>query len=1111
MTIDQVQRGLRRGELIEGVLRINPKKYEDAYIAAPAYKDGAMDIFICGRHDQNGALNGDNVAVQLLPVNEWKILHERVLDTLPKLTKEQFRELYANKDFSSRPEVAEMVDMARKGLLMDFNLLNVDDVDDSSVAGMVGGSFSDPNAMFGRFFRPGQDTDDEDGEEKPPDRDPGGQVKVLDLRNQEIAPEDEDECDVIIDKSSDDERAEDGNCFFGESDEDGHATPVQTSTSVAVPPDEFLGASFAHSESDEEDGVSDGEAEALQRVEDVEALRRLEKTDDVPEKSTVVINGTDEPKTGCDPALEVEKVPVEKENSDDYEDVDEEPEEKPSSAPKTKKNRRKERSRSKKTNRAAGFEVKTVEMVQVVSTPEARVETTVVEREVKVSERRRSNRRGGRDNRSRKRRSDVKEVNLDCGLEPKDVIMLSNWGTLLQRRGRVVAIVKRNHSGRAIGFFKPQNVQQRPNGTPGDADTPGRRQFTIFSPVDSRIPRIKIPTASISSILQHAEECQKTMYLAQITKWTEPDYALGEIVGCVGEAGDIEAETTAILLQNGIDDTEFDEKILNCLPPIVKDQLTGMFRFPVEEFEYRTDFTTTCVFTVDPETARDLDDAISIRDLPGGLIEVGVHIADVSFYVPEGTELDRVASDRATSVYLVQRVVPMLPRPLCEHLCSLNPGEPKLTFSVVWQMKADGTVLDYWIGRTVISSVAKLSYGHAQAMIECDDVTKLNEADFPKFFGNFDLQFVAKRMKELNTIAMKMRKERYGQGGALSLDLPKPFFRLNQDTGLPDSFNVYERKDSHKMIEELMLLANMTVAEYLHKQLAYQPALLRRHPPPNGAQLGHLVHTLKILGHEVDASSSQALNEALTAMRTRDPIAFSVITFLFARPMKLAEYFVCIRGETMPDECRHYALNVPFYTHFTSPIRRYADVMVHRLLAAALRIGPRVAAPADTLKLYAANCNGKKDASKKCSDESLQLYFNVYLASNGPVTTHGIVTIVNDRSFDVFLPEVGLTGRIYIDRIGMKSCNFSRERGRCVLKLLWAPASGDQVIQQTIQVFDKLTVQMSSNRNGGKFTTNLVPPEGAVVTKTKTQEKNEAENAASTVEAIPEEPRTDVQ
>nr|KAF6494549.1 DIS3 like 3'-5' exoribonuclease 2 [Rousettus aegyptiacus] len=249
-----------------------------------------------------------------------------------------------------------------------------------------------------------------------------------------------------------------------------------------------------------------------------------------------------------------------------------------------------------------------------------------------------------------------------------------------------------------------------------------------------------------------------------------------------------------------------------------------------------------CVFTIDPSTARDLDDALSCKPLAdGNAYEVGVHIADVSYFVPEESDLDKVAAERATSVYLVQKVVPMLPRPLCEELCSLNPMTDKLTFSVIWTLTPEGKL--------------------------------------------------------------------------------KLAFTLDHETGLPQGCHIYEYQDSNKLVEEFMLLANMAVAHKIYRAFP-ERAVLRRHPPPQTKMLSDLQEFCDQMGLPMDFSSAGALNKSLTKLFGNDEYSLArkeVLTNMCSRPMQMAQYF-CSGVLQDQEQFRHYALNVPLYTHFTSPI-----------------------------------------------------------------------------------------------------------------------------------------------------------------------------------------------
>ncbi|EJW74820.1 hypothetical protein WUBG_14271 [Wuchereria bancrofti] len=308
-------------------------------------------------------------------------------------------------------------------------------------------------------------------------------------------------------------------------------------------------------------------------------------------------------------------------------------------------------------------------------------------------------------------------------------------------------------------------------------------------------------------------------------------FARGKLYKSLGLAGDIEAETEGLLLANDVDTREFSQAALSSLP------ITEAVEWKIDEkeFKYRKDFRDETVFTIDPSTARDLDDALHIKPIsncdgagnPGW--EVGVHIADVSHFVQFGTELDHWAFNRGTSVYLVHKVIPMLPQMLCEELCSLNPDVDRLTFSVVWKINDQGEIFDEWFGRTIIRSCCKLSYEHAQDFIvnpEKDFVS----SELPKIFNGKKSDEVKEAILRLNKIAVILRKKRF-ENGSINFEMPKLNFTLDETSGMPNGLCLSERKEANFLVEEFMLLANMAVARKIELSFP-KTALLRRHPPP---------------------------------------------------------------------------------------------------------------------------------------------------------------------------------------------------------------------------------------------------------------------------------------
>jgi len=404
-----------------------------------------------------------------------------------------------------------------------------------------------------------------------------------------------------------------------------------------------------------------------------------------------------------------------------------------------------------------------------------------------------------------------------------------------------------------------------------------------------------------------------------------------------------------------------------------------------------------------------------------------VHIADVSYFVRAGSALDSAALDRATSCYLVERVVPMLPRPLCEKLCSLNPHENRLTFSVEWTINEKAEILSEWFGRSVICSCAKLSYEDAQCLIDHGTVTGVHVA------APHTLEQVSSSVRIMNSLAEQLRTRRE-RAGALRLDQPKLSFTLNPDTGLPDGFRLHEHRASNKMIEEFMLLANMAVARRIYTAFP-EAAVLRRHPHPKMDMLDKIVEQLGFLGVEIEGLSSAALARSIDTIKAAgDADKLACVTSLCSKPMELARYFCT--GMYEQHDYHHYALNVPLYTHFTSPIRRYPDILVHRLLDMAVRERRPEWSPVE-VERAAQHCNDKRLAAKRVGEASAELFLAVFVSSCGPLTRPGVVTGVMDHSVDVLITDMGVTKRVYADRCELARYNYRRTAGISALDMVW--------------------------------------------------------------------------
>ncbi|MDE5674174.1 MAG: ribonuclease R [Muribaculaceae bacterium] len=392
--------------------------------------------------------------------------------------------------------------------------------------------------------------------------------------------------------------------------------------------------------------------------------------------------------------------------------------------------------------------------------------------------------------------------------------------------------------------------------------------------------------------------------IARITQWRDEEMnPRGEVVDILGRKGENTAEMHAILAEFGLP-YKYPENVEKAADRID----AGI---TPEEVAKREDFRGVVTFTIDPRDAKDFDDALSIRQLANGNWEVGVHIADVTHYVTPNSIIDREAQQRATSVYLVDRTIPMLPEHLSNGICSLRPDEEKLTFSAIFELDAKANVLNYRIGRTVIKSNRRFTYEEAQQIIET------GEGDY------------AKEVLTLDKLAKELRRRRY-ENGALEFDRAEVRFEIDEQ-GKPVSVYFKESKDANKLIEEFMLLANLTVAESVGKVPKGKKAksfVYRVHDNPDPEKITNFSQIAQRFGFKVKTEGTakevnKSLNRMLKDVKGRGEE--NMLAMLAIRSMAKATYTT--------ENVGHYGLALDYYTHFTSPIRRYPDMMVHRLIA----------------------------------------------------------------------------------------------------------------------------------------------------------------------------------
>ncbi|MBC9797275.1 ribonuclease R [Sinomicrobium weinanense] len=404
--------------------------------------------------------------------------------------------------------------------------------------------------------------------------------------------------------------------------------------------------------------------------------------------------------------------------------------------------------------------------------------------------------------------------------------------------------------------------------------------------------------------------------LVEITEWPDKaDSPYGRIVEVFGKPGEHDTEIHAILAEYGLPYT-FPEEVEH-----FANQLDTSIT--PEEIKKRRDMRDVLTFTIDPKDAKDFDDALSFRVLDNGNYEVGIHIADVSHYVVPGSMLDEEAYNRATSVYLVDRVVPMLPEILSNNACSLRPNEEKYTFSAVFEINEKAEVLKQWFGRTVTYSDRRFAYEEAQAMLESESNEVPKEVSLTGKAYKVE-QEVADAVLILNKLAKIMRTKRMSMG-AISFDKVEVKFNLDE-AYVPTGVYFKEAKDANKLIEEFMLLANRKVAEFIGRKKPEKTFVYRVHDDPDEEKLMQLQGVISKFGYSLDMKSKKTITSSLNSLleEVQGRKEQNLVDTLAIRTMSKAEYTTHNIG--------HYGLAFDYYTHFTSPIRRYPDVMVHRLL-----------------------------------------------------------------------------------------------------------------------------------------------------------------------------------
>ena len=437
----------------------------------------------------------------------------------------------------------------------------------------------------------------------------------------------------------------------------------------------------------------------------------------------------------------------------------------------------------------------------------------------------------------------------------------------------------------------------------------------------------------------------------------------------------------------------------------------------------RRDLRSERTFTIDPNGTKELDCAFHVKKLADGKVELGVHVADVSHFIKASSLVDREAKKRGTGVYLINRAVSMLPARLAQDVCSLVPGQGRLTVSVIFNVDlATGKIEEQpWIGPTIVESSGKLAYE------EVDDVIS----------GKKGVELQGASAEDLEMLALLAKRFREGRFGNRSTDIP-PLRLLCQldDENVPVEENIFNNTPSHEIIEEIGHKANYFVAQKLQQAMP-DKAMLRRQSPPNPRRLQTFAERMTNAGYEVDTSSSGSLQDSV--FKIKDADFRKGMETLLVKTFQRSKYYI---AEQVPEDQRqHFILNLPVYTHFTNPSRRYADIVVHRQLESVLSEGViEYNEDLESLAKTAEQCNNKKDSAQNAQEQSVHIEACRAMDKKAndfgeDLITDGVVICVYESAFDVLIPEYGFEKRVHCDQLPLKKAEYRKNER--VLELYW--------------------------------------------------------------------------
>ncbi|KAM4893033.1 DIS3-like exonuclease 1 [Sylvia borin] len=621
--------------------------------------------------------------------------------------------------------------------------------------------------------------------------------------------------------------------------------------------------------------------------------------------------------------------------------------------------------------------------------------------------------------------------------------------------GKVVGIIQKNWRDYVVTFPSKEESQSQ-----------GRNaQKVLVTPWDYRIPKIRIST-------QQAEALQEYRVVVRIDSWESTSlYPNGHFVRVLGRIGDLEGEIAAILVENSICAAPFSEIQMREMP---MSSPKNPWEVSPEEVKKRLDLRDThLIFSIDPKGCEDVDDALSVRTLPNGNLELGVHIADVTHFVAANSYTDVEARARATTYYLADRRYDMLPSVLSTHLCSLLSGVDRYAVSVLWELEKESLeTLRVQYSRTLIRSAYKLEYETAQALLDGDtsvvgDIQELK--GLAEGTRQKKLAELLWALSELTDIARHFRAER-DRCGALELEGIEIRVQLDDKRNIQDLIPK-QPLEVHETVAECMILANHWVAKRIAERFPHQ-ALLRQHPPPRQEFFTELRECASAKGFSIDTRSNKALAESLDrANDPSDPVVNKLLRSMATHAMSNALYFST--GSCPQEQFHHYGLALDKYTHFTSPIRRYADIVVHRLLmAATLGDGKDNIISNKDLEELCRHINNRNRAAQRAQKQSTELFQCMYFRDRSAESAErcvadGVIYSIRANGVLLFVPRYGIKGAAYmknkeglvISCQGAGSCQWKPgSLHRSQHQITSTTTSGDSL---TLSLFDHITVRIA--------------------------------------------------